>query len=438
MMRPSLRTHGIRSSRSFHTTATRPSGLSTRAISGRARSRSNQWNACAATTTSTERVAAGIASAGAVAVRRSGCRSRRWVSISSSGSVASTSWPRSRSRSVNLPVPAPSSTTVAMLRPVIHSAASAGYDGRARSYCSATAGEGQRRLGRGLRREGSGRRDIVQANLPWRVALPTVPDSVSPSDPAPVPGPGSVSDSPSDPLAELASLEGVGSGMAAARDGIDALLRDRGLRRTAPELTGESLLRGAHASAVLEGSASSLDDVREGRADEHAAAALRVSTELLGLVPVLAHSPLQALARLHILAAKGVAGRRRPRPTRWAPRRRSVSAGLGQAAAGQDLRLPRWCSPPSCTPSCARWRRSPRTTGSWPAPRSGWCWSLGEWTRRRSPCRRPGTSSCARRTSRTWTATPRAVCAGVHSWLLYAAEAFTKGADASPLRDGWP
>ena len=58
----------------------------------------------------------------------------------------------------------------------------------------------------------------------------------------------------SDPLADLARLEGVPSGYASARDGIDVMLRDRGLRKTAPELTGESLLRGAHASAVLEGS----------------------------------------------------------------------------------------------------------------------------------------------------------------------------------------
>ena len=58
-----------------------------------------------------------------------------------------------------------------------------------------------------------------------------------------------------DPLAQLVSLEGVPSAYAAARDGIDVMLRDRGLRRTSPETTGESLLRGAHASAVLEGSA---------------------------------------------------------------------------------------------------------------------------------------------------------------------------------------
>ena len=67
------------------------------------------------------------------------------------------------------------------------------------------------------------------------------------------------------------------SAYASARDGIDVMLRDRGLRRTSPETTAESLLRGAHASAVLEGSASSLADVREGNGDEIAQAAVRAS-----------------------------------------------------------------------------------------------------------------------------------------------------------------
>ena len=93
--------------------------------------------------------------------------------------------------------------------------------------------------------------------------------------------------------------------MAATRDGIDALLRDRGLRRTTPDLTGESLLQGAHASAVLAGSASSLDEVRAGEGDATARAAVRITTELLSLVPVLGHSPQRAIARLHTLAAKG-------------------------------------------------------------------------------------------------------------------------------------
>jgi Fic family protein len=101
----------------------------------------------------------------------------------------------------------------------------------------------------------------------------------------------------------LVSLEGVPSAFAGARDGIDVVLRDRGLRRTSPETTAESLLRGAHASAVLEGSASTLEQVRAGEADETATDSVRVSTELLSLVPVLRRAPLQAFARLHTLAA---------------------------------------------------------------------------------------------------------------------------------------
>jgi hypothetical protein len=106
-------------------------------------------------------------------------------------------------------------------------------------------------------------------------------------------------------LEDVDGLEGVASGFAAARDGIDTMLRDRGLRRTPPELTAESLLRGAHASAVLAGSSSLLEVVRSGGGDELAQSALRLSVELLGLVPVFARTPLQALARLHALAVGG-------------------------------------------------------------------------------------------------------------------------------------
>jgi hypothetical protein len=108
-----------------------------------------------------------------------------------------------------------------------------------------------------------------------------------------------------DRLEGIERLEGVASAFAATRDGIDAMLRDRGLRETAPDLTAESLLRGAHASATLEGSVSPLDDVRVGQGDEMAQAALRVSVELLGLVPVFSRSPVQALARLHTVAGAG-------------------------------------------------------------------------------------------------------------------------------------
>jgi hypothetical protein len=115
-----------------------------------------------------------------------------------------------------------------------------------------------------------------------------------------------VPDPAPDPLSWLMELEGVPSAFTAARDGIDALLRDRGLRRTSPDQTGESLLRGAHASGVLEGSDTSLEEVRTGAGDETAQAAVRVSTGVLALVPVIGTSPLQAFARLHALAGKGV------------------------------------------------------------------------------------------------------------------------------------
>ena len=120
-----------------------------------------------------------------------------------------------------------------------------------------------------------------------------------------------------DEVESWCALEGVPSALAAARDAVDARLRDRGLRRTTPELTTESLLRGAAASAELDGSTSSVAELRDGAGDQVAVAAARVNGELLRLVPVVSRSPLQALARLHALAAAGlvsadVLGRPRP------------------------------------------------------------------------------------------------------------------------------
>ena len=108
-----------------------------------------------------------------------------------------------------------------------------------------------------------------------------------------------------DPLAWLTDLEGVRSAYAGTRDGIDVMLRDRGLRRTSPEMTAESLLRGAHASAVLEGSTATVEQVREGEADEIAADAVRLSASMLALAPLLKTAPLQAIARLHAVVGSG-------------------------------------------------------------------------------------------------------------------------------------
>jgi Fic family protein len=101
----------------------------------------------------------------------------------------------------------------------------------------------------------------------------------------------------------LAGLEGVGSAARAARDAVDVLLRDRGLRRVGSDMTAEALLRGAHASAALAGSTSTPDEVRRGAADGLASGAVRLTSELMALAPQLDKAPVQVWTRLHQLAA---------------------------------------------------------------------------------------------------------------------------------------
>jgi len=236
---------------------------------------------------------------------------------------------------------------------------------------------------------------------------------------------------PDDPLARLAALEGVGSAMAASRDGIDALLRDRGLRRTSPELTAESLLRGAHASAVLAGSTSDLEEVRAGDGDATAVAAVRVSTEVLGLLPTLARSPLQALARLHTLAASGSVDESalgRPRDADSATRLRE----LAQVA-----------TTPSTAPALvlAAVVHAELVTAAPFGSRDGLVARAAE----RLVLAARGVDEKSLVVPEAGHLALRAAyesnlrgyrdggAAGVHAWLLYAAEAYAAGAEASPL-----
>lgn len=112
-----------------------------------------------------------------------------------------------------------------------------------------------------------------------------------------------------DPLAELARLEGVPSAVAAALDSVDAVLRDRGLRTLPPQAHAAALLQGARGSAAL------TDDP-----DRWLPGAVRLSSELTALAAVVRVAPAQALARAHVLLARGVApedrlGRIGPDPT---------------------------------------------------------------------------------------------------------------------------
>nr|WP_294691798.1 oxidoreductase [uncultured Friedmanniella sp.] len=97
-----------------------------------------------------------------------------------------------------------------------------------------------------------------------------------------------------DPLADLARLEGVPSAVAAALDSVDAVLRDRGLRLLSPDAVAASLLRGARANAEL-----------SGQGDRWLPGAVRLAAELTGLAGTLRVAPAQALARAHVLVARG-------------------------------------------------------------------------------------------------------------------------------------
>ncbi|NNG20914.1 oxidoreductase [Naumannella sp. ID2617S] len=102
----------------------------------------------------------------------------------------------------------------------------------------------------------------------------------------------------SDPLADLARLEGVPSAVAAARDAVDAVLRDRGRRAVPAEDSARALLAGSRASAELESA--------KPEGDVWAPGSVRLSTELVELATSVRRAPGQVLARAHSLLAKGV------------------------------------------------------------------------------------------------------------------------------------
>lgn len=230
-----------------------------------------------------------------------------------------------------------------------------------------------------------------------------------------------------DPLAWLEQLEGVPSAYAGTRDGIDVLLRDRGLRRTTPEQTAESLLRGAHASAVLDGSTSSLEQVRAGEGDAVAQASLRVSTELLAQVPVLGRSPVQALARLHALTGAADPG---------APASAEAAARLQQLGRTLlETRLPALLVAALVHAEVVA--AAPFSTHHGLVARAAERLVLVQRGVDPASLLVPEAGHLALRSAyesnlRGYATGGRA---GLHAWLLYAAEAYTAAVEASPLAD---
>ena len=120
-----------------------------------------------------------------------------------------------------------------------------------------------------------------------------------------------------DLLAPLLRLPGVEEAVAQARAAVDGLLSHRVLRRGSAEVTAESALRGARASAELEGAGIELERLRgqlmgggtvtlpskDERGARVVEGAVRLHADLGQLLVPWRHSPRQALARLHVLAA---------------------------------------------------------------------------------------------------------------------------------------
>jgi hypothetical protein len=128
-----------------------------------------------------------------------------------------------------------------------------------------------------------------------------------------------------DPFARVAALDGVGTAAAHARDAIDALLGHPAMRNQAAKLASESAVRGAQASATLEGGEP------ESVEDPYLQGALRAIGEVPELASLWDRAPRQVLARLHMLAARDVVEGPdvlgRPRP------------GAGHSRLEQILRL---------------------------------------------------------------------------------------------------
>ena len=104
-----------------------------------------------------------------------------------------------------------------------------------------------------------------------------------------------------DPLAPLVALPGVPAAVTRARDALATLHRHPVNRRGWPATAAEAALRAARASAALDG--ASLGPTDDAVAGPVLAGAVRIAEEAGRLLAVWRTSPLQALARLHMLAA---------------------------------------------------------------------------------------------------------------------------------------
>jgi hypothetical protein len=118
-------------------------------------------------------------------------------------------------------------------------------------------------------------------------------------------------------LRALSDLPGVADGSDAAREACTRLRFDEALRRRTPEAAAESRVRGARASAALDGAeipvarvralmVGSSEAVGSDAVDMVVRGAVQATAESEHVVALVLTAPLQALARLHVAAMAGV------------------------------------------------------------------------------------------------------------------------------------
>lgn len=235
----------------------------------------------------------------------------------------------------------------------------------------------------------------------------------------------------SDLFVTAASLEGVPSALAGSRSGIDAVLQDRGLRRSGPEHTVQSLLLGAAATATLEGDPVDSEDLADGAGGPTARAAFRLSSELLGLMHRWEAAPLQAIARLHSIAAAGSV----PDPDLGRP---SNPAGAVRLTV-----LSKLLTHPTTAPALAVAAMvhaeilTAKAFGSHDGVVARAAERLVLISRGVDPVSaivpEAGHAASPAAYSSAAIAYATGTRAGLRTWMFYAAEAFTRGAAASPL-----
>lgn len=105
-----------------------------------------------------------------------------------------------------------------------------------------------------------------------------------------------------DSLLPLLELPGVTSAVDTARAAIDKVHQHPANRRGWPATAAEASVRAARASAAVAGGATEIPSTGE-VSDPLLAGSLRVAEAIGPLLPTWQRAPLQALARLHVLAA---------------------------------------------------------------------------------------------------------------------------------------